>query len=246
MRKFESLPAEDLTLPQQLHTRSMIHLSKCSPFAIGGRRICYLHPDDDTLCIKILRKDKLPKDLKRADPWWKQLRSASIYDENINDLKNHIKMVARSESQLVEHIPKVHGIIPTDLGAGLVVELIRDADGSISLSLKEYIAKHGFDQAAEQALERLKTFLIEQLIPFRDPFPHNIALRAGQGTHLDAYVIDGLGNSSLLSFAQHIRPLARRHITKKCQRLDKAIQRTVKNRDNQVAFGSKGMLLRRN
>lgn len=173
------------------------------------------------------------------------MRSPATYNENINDLKNHIKLQARLNGQASSHIPAVYSVIPTDLGPGLMVQLIRDIDGAISLTLKEYISKNGFDAPAQRAVSDLKAFLIEQLIPFRDPFPHNIALQSDRNLKLTAYVIDGIGNSSLLSFAQRIRPIARRHIAKKCRRLDKAIERTLANRDNQVQFSSKGMLLKR-
>ena len=42
----------------QTAANNIIQLTNSTPFGVGGRRACYVHPDDASKCIKVLRQDE--------------------------------------------------------------------------------------------------------------------------------------------------------------------------------------------
>ena len=42
----------------QITANNIIQLANSTPFGVGGRRACYVHPVDASKCIKVLRQDE--------------------------------------------------------------------------------------------------------------------------------------------------------------------------------------------
>jgi hypothetical protein len=221
----------------------MICLEQEQPFALGGRRACYFHPEDGSLCIKVARADKLPHMLRSVDPWWKRIRPASYYDENKLDMNIGHKLRARLGDAATDHFPSIHGTVETDLGIGLVCELIRDPDERISLSGKEYTLANGLRVEATDAIKELRSFLKKHLILFRDPFPHNIAIQEQTDGSVRAVIIDGLGRGAFLS--PLFKDSARKRIDRKIDRLLKGMHRAESNKIKGVRPKQNGILLKR-
>jgi len=223
----------------------MLDLSHAEPFAIGGRRTCYVHPDDDSRCIKVIPPDKRPALLRQSQVWWKRFHRAQYYDENVQDLRIYRHLLARCGEQLHQHLPKVFGFVETDVGDGLEVELIRDADGRISLSGKEYTIENGIPEATLRAIDELEAFLVQHGIQFRDPFPHNLTFQETADGRLRLFVVDGLARKprGLLSLLP--RSWMANRIRKKIARLQKGLKRTDHNRQAGVTPKAKGLLLKR-
>jgi hypothetical protein len=227
----------------QYPSLTMLQLKKTEPFATGGRRACYFHPDNPELCVKVARPDKHPSILRSVDPIWKRLRPVAYYDENLLDLKVQQIMEAKLGNTANAHFPKTQRLIKTDLGLGLVCELIRDHDGRISLSGKEFIMQHGFSNATDQALEELKNFITENFVLFRDPFPHNIVFQSRADGSLRAVIIDGLDRRVFLY--PLFKKAAQKRAHKKFNRLMKGFKQAEKNAKNGIPPKSNGILLRR-
>ena len=224
---------------------SMLVLANCEPFAIGGRRACYVHPYDQKRCIKVILGDKRPTQLRRSHPWWKRLHHEAYYDENIQDLKIYRHLSSRHGAAIHRHLPQVFGLVETDLGVGLDVELIRDADGRISLSGKGYIIEQGLTGAFREPMDALEAFLLRYRIQFRDPFPHNLAVQIGQDDTLRLFIVDGLARKSRIPFDRLPRVIAEPRIHKKMHRLLQGLKRTDNNRRAGVTPKNKGLLLKR-
>jgi hypothetical protein len=218
----------------------MISLSQEEPFARGGRRACYRHPEHAERCIKIALEDKQPHMLRSVDPWWKRIRPSSYYDENEQDLRIYAQLDKRLGSLTHAHFPKIYGLVETDLGIGLESELIHDADGRISLSGKEYTMQNGLSSTSEEAIKNLSVFLVHYLILFRDPFPHNIVLQEQADASLRAVIIDGLGRKPFLS--KIFRQTSGKRTLRKTDRLRKGLKRSEHNRQNGVKPKPNGML----
>jgi hypothetical protein len=221
----------------------MILLNDSEPFAIGGRRACYRHPDDATRCIKLTLANADPVILRAADPWWKRLRPIKHYDENKIDSKIQHLLDSKLDTAANYHFPKIHGLVETDLGLGLETELICDADARISLSGKEFTMQNGLTEASEEALDNLRCFLVQHLILFRDPFPHNMVFQSLEGGRLRAVIIDGLGRHVFLS--PILRNAAEKRVEKKFARLMKGLKRAEQNAIKGIQPKPNGMLAHR-
>ena len=115
------------------------------PIGIGRERMCFVHPEDPRLAIKIAKSGKSA--LNRAE--------IRFYRE----LQNHAATTGK-------HIPRFHGSCETNRGDGIVVDLVRSYDGEVARSLNWYLA-HGFPiEEFEDSLEELRLFFLQHLILF--------------------------------------------------------------------------------
>ena len=65
----------------------MINLEGITPFAEGGNRKCFVHPDNPNRCLKIVHAGLLEKIIKNK-PWYKKLRSKDSFDDNLREKKS--------------------------------------------------------------------------------------------------------------------------------------------------------------
>ena len=52
----------------------MIDLNGVQPFAEGGNRRCFIHPNNSYRCLKVSLEEQSKK-VKQNAPWYKKLRS---------------------------------------------------------------------------------------------------------------------------------------------------------------------------
>ncbi len=91
----------------------------------GTRRTCFLHPEDPNCCVKVANADL------------DDFKIGQAMNANRIELEFWHKQV-RDDEVLRDHFPAVHGNVATDRGEGLVLELVRDGDGTISPKLSQF------------------------------------------------------------------------------------------------------------
>ena len=62
----------------------MIELNGITPFAEGGNRICFVHPNNPDRCLKVIHKGLLTK-IKKNKTWYKKFRSLESFDDNLRE-----------------------------------------------------------------------------------------------------------------------------------------------------------------
>src|SRR5699024_2736575 len=102
---------------------SFLYLKPENFIAQGSNRICYEHPNDLSLCIKTPVSKRI------------KVRGISVVEKYCSDTLNK------------RGVPKAHrilsrGLVKTNKGLGLVVERVRNSDGSPAESIIEYVNKH--------------------------------------------------------------------------------------------------------
>lgn len=178
-------------------------LSHLKPFARGGNRLCFVHPQDQGLCIKVRRPDFTLEDRRRKKGFPKNLRPLSSFDDNLDEFRVMQALEKYYPDDIFKHVSRCYGYVDTDMGAGLCSELIRDGDGSISISLKQYLWEQGYTEACQRAADGLVEHWRRYRVPSRDLIVHNIVLQRDiddQGAeHIRRMVvIDGMGNAGLV------------------------------------------------
>ena len=199
----------------QITANNIIQLANSTPFGVGGRRACYVHPEDASKCIKVLRQDaqRTVRIQKKGNLFPRSWRRE--YDNNAHEEKLLSRIHAQIGSKMASHLPMCYGFVSTDLGKGLVLDLIRDHDGKISRSLREWITL-GIDlESIKPAFMDLGNFLIEHSILTRHILDHNLALSLGKSGGRTFYLIDGIGDAAWLPLAQWFRTLGRLKIKRK-------------------------------
>ena len=191
--------------------RDMIILLHQKPFAKGSRRQCYVHQEDADKCIKVTLPERSPEAIRKSSKLYKRILGASHFDENINEIKGHQSLF------VYEHFPVCFDIIDTDLGKGLVVELIRNDDGNIASTVSEVMQERQLTSEELQALKVFVDYLMKHGIIVRDLTPRNVVFQYKDG-RVKAYMIDGFGNSDFLPFVKFSVRLARAKILRKVSR----------------------------
>ena len=169
------------------------------PFARGKERACFRHPLDPGKIIKI--------SIGTEDT---QSRREISFFENL-----HKRGVSN-----FRHLPRYYGTVETNLGRGLVLELICDANGEISRSLQWYLENGIAISQAESLLRELKQYLLDNLIIFNhDLFSGNLLLQKESDDSAKLVVIDGLGDVVLIGWLNHFPFHVRSKIERRWNRL---------------------------
>ena len=170
------------------------------PIGIGQERMCFVHPEDPRLAIKIgKRGDDGPN---RAD--------IRFY----RSLKNQGAVTGI-------HVPRFHGGCETNRGDGIVVDLVRNYDGEIARPLNWYLA-HGYPiEEFEDGLEELRRFFLLHLIVFDEKLSiDDLLVQKTSAARVRLVVINRLGLAASAGLSAF---LARRKIQRRWSRFIEAV-----------------------
>ncbi len=220
----------------------LIRLTPETPFARGGNRLCYVHPERPDVCIKVPRPDVNLAAKRRRKGLKGRLKPAASFDDNRVEARTLTDLHERVGDSLRAFVPRFLGWVETDLGRGVSVDLIRHGDGAIATPLKQYVWERGLDTALEAALAEFIAYWLRERVPSRELLLHNIVVRRLPGGALRLVVIDGLGNADLLPFSRWSQGLARRKAARKVDRLQGRIERLLRTREAGGDPGEHGFL----
>lgn len=201
----------------------MLKLSDKSPFAEGTKRACYVHPEDPNYCIKVLRQDAQPAELRSMAPWYKRLQPLSKFDSNHQELEHLTQIHQRTFGTNDRIVPATKGFIETDLGSGLVVELFRNPNGQICETLQAFVREHGFTDQASDALDRLTDKMLKYGIQLKDPGTTNIICQIQENGSLACILVDGFKTASFPYIAGKIPPITNFRIQRKINKVRKRL-----------------------
>ncbi|MDF1832404.1 MAG: YrbL family protein [Porticoccaceae bacterium] len=183
----------------------MILLNASDFVGKGLHRECYIHPNDEQLCIKIVVAGDLSES-KREQSYYKLLQKRGI---NWNIL------------------PRFHGVIETNMGAGAVFDLVRDFDGKVSRTLEYYLSCEQLDNAENsgisQAIRMFKQELYRQSIITMTLSPKNIMYKKAGPYEGRLILIDNIGNSDFIPICSYIDCLAKKKIRRKLLRFEQTV-----------------------
>ncbi len=176
------------------------------PIGIGRERACYVHPEDPRLAIKMPKGD--------------------VSDQTKRDLKFYRGLKKRGVKG-IPHIPGFHGLCDTNLGRGIVVDLIRNYDGEISRPLNWYLAQGVPIEEFERFLEELKQSFLNNLIIFNhDLTIGNLLFQKTSTGSARLVAIDGLGDVVAIDWFDRFPFLVRRKINRRWKRFITRLYRT--------------------
>ena len=190
-------------------------LKGLEPFAVGGRRLCFVHPHEPAKCVKVLRTDE-----RRTVRHKKTLIPANWrreYDNNAHEKRVLEQLERRIGPAMASHLPRCYGMAETDLGPGLVLDLVRDDDGAISRSIRELITV-GYDLSKlRRSFDDFGRFLAEHLVITRGLLDHNLVVAMRGGEPGPIFMIDGLGDPAWLPLSRWIPALGRARIARRIE-----------------------------
>ncbi|WP_228257407.1 YrbL family protein [Marinobacter sp. NP-4(2019)] len=199
-----------------------IDLSNHQPFASGYNRQCFRHPENPSLCLKILRPENIEARFHRQS-FPKKLLGKRRIDDNAQELRAHQqqairRLISQGQAETVwRHLPRFHGSVQTSLGTANVSELLQDEHNRPAETLEQYLQRQRFDHPMQEAVERFCDWLQNTGILTRNLLPHNLVVveRANQP---ELYLVDGLGAPTIPGKLAIITAWRRRYIGRRIQR----------------------------
>ena len=179
----------------------MLDLSKASLVGKGSSRLCYVHPEDDRKCVKVIYTRK--------------------HEINAVEMKHYRRFQRRHVSW--ELMARPSGFVETTEGEGLVFSLARDYDGEISKPLEHYLSpvdSRHYRELLRTALEEFKSFLFSEGIVVRELKLDNVLFQRISEEQGRLVLIDGVGNNQFLPLANYSRTFARRMLRRKWKQFE--------------------------
>ncbi len=198
----------------KIHQGQPIYLKDKTPFGVGGRRLCFTHPDDPGKCVKVLRQDE-DKTIRGKKTGFVPARFRRTYDNNAHERQILTKIFKRIGPEMQQHLPLYHGMIETDLGPGMVLDLVRDADGKISRSLRELISTGHELEQFRPAFDQFGEFMLKHVVLTRSFLDHNLAMQHKSDGSWQMYMIDGFGDPAWLPVANWFRSLGEKKVQRR-------------------------------
>lgn len=184
----------------------MIELKAENMIGRGLHRECYVHPDDESKCIKVvvLRGEE---ETRREQAYYKFLQKRNIS---------------------WQHLPQFYGNVETQKGPGAVFDLIRDHDAQVAKTLEHYLESAQLTQQLTsdltQALLDLKAYLVDQNVITMNLKPKNIVYRQQLEQPGQLIIIDNIGNSDVVPICDYSRFFGRKKIERKWTRFQTLLQ----------------------
>ncbi|MDR1613952.1 MAG: hypothetical protein LBS26_00065 [Campylobacteraceae bacterium] len=182
----------------------------------GIQKRCYIHPDDNSLCVKVVYSNgKYSK---------KQPRREIKYNE-------------RLKNRNIPILPKYYGKISTNFGEGYVYELVKDDGGgvnsAISLSLHDYLSsesllRENFDKLVD-GLKRLKADMLFYKIVTMRLFAGNILCKKNNDGFSNFVIIDDIGTAALIPIEYYFTFAAHARVERKWKKLIEDIKQIYKS-----------------
>ena len=193
----------------------MIDLSNVTPFAEGGNRKCFVHPNNKDRCLKVVHPGLVEK-IKKNKPWYKKLRSNDSFDDNLREQAAYNQKALRDENQdLWTHLAKWYGMTETNIGMASETELIRNGE-EIAETLESYLFREGLTDEISEAIENFHIWLRAHLIFTKNLIPHNLVLYKNDNK-LIIKIIDGLGSQAFLPLPNYSNYFAKRYIERRIE-----------------------------
>ena len=187
----------------------MLSLRSCQPIGQGAFRRCFIHPDDEYLCIKVSHGRRI------GAPGYK--------DPNLREFAEYERL--RTIGAPVHRFgPKIHGFVETDLGPGLCVERLRGSGGGLVSNIRTVWQNRTKEsRSVDDILEgvrELQAFCIEFRVLAACAAPENIGVaQRGGREQVVAFDFKGHSNKELIPLSNHIAYFCRRKIERRFDRM---------------------------
>ncbi len=193
----------------------MINLKGKTPFAEGGNRLCFIHPDNPDRCLKVIHPGLLNK-IKRNKSWYKRLRSLESFDDNLREQEAYNqKALKTSDPEIWLHLAKWYGMTETNIGRASETELIK-SKGDIAETLEAYLFREGITEEIKLSIEEFHTWLEKHLVLTKNLIPHNLVL-SRQDKKIIIKIIDGLGSQAFIPLPSYSNFFAKRYVKRRIQ-----------------------------
>lgn len=185
----------------------MIKIDKSAFVGKGHHREVYRHPENPSLCIKIVVDQNYDsREIKRENSYYQHLEKRNISWDMLS---------------------KYHGDVITDMGIGSVFDLILDPDNSVSKTLGYYLrtpdeTEKEYDNLLN-ALLLFKNYLVKERIITKSLAHRNIVCKRDESGVSLLSLVDNIGNAEFFPFSTYIGSMGRKKVHRKWKRFEEKL-----------------------
>lgn len=177
----------------------------------GARRLCLVHPENPDKCVKV-----------------------AMWYRHIPQLQRDLDAYKAVKPILKDFLPEYEEeFVETNLGPGLVCEIIKDDDGTPSRMLTDCIADKIVNKRTLAQLAIFGKLVVQHGIPFYDMNPNNFLVQVKNGKqrllYIDLKYYNDYKPWVYLHLEKVIPALSRMIVKRRLQRLFKWIEANPQN-----------------
>jgi len=179
----------------------MIEVKDKHFIAEGVYQMCYIHPENEKLCIKFSKQELSTSRL--------------LYEIN------YFKKISKKNWKRFEYpfFTKYHGEIETNFGTGYVYDFITDeTTGTISKTMEHYLLHPDpkvTDDMLRKAFERLKRLMIKHRVIANDIRSKNICCKILKDGSIQMIIVDGVGHRDFIPIVEWSSYFAKKKIERR-------------------------------
>ena len=215
-----------------------IDLADCMLVKSGRTRNVHAHENLPGLLIKTLQPGVVDANGHiKAYQWWKKGRPHGAYFSFRREIDEFIVLCRRQYGRNLSILPfaRIHGLVMTSAGLGLVVERISGKDGGLAPTMLDLIAAGQFERPHLQALDRFLARCRDLHVVFGDLTINNIVYTQVRDPQGEFVAIDGFGEKSAIPLHRWSRLLNDRKIERIRRRLMLALPAKLKDKTGPAA-----------
>lgn len=204
----------------------VIQLREDDCVARGKHRLVYRHPDNSGYLIKVMApefvKEKFGSNAKLVN----RRRRLGQYTNFMREISEYLGEYAR-HSRSRSFLQKIIGLVETNLGLGLVSEVVWGPDGKMAPTLSDMIRQGQFNDQVRSDLEKLFNKILESDVILSDMNTGNYVYGVDEDGSRKFVVIDGIGQAHFLPMSSWVKWLNRynkkKRMLKNWSRIEKEI-----------------------
>ena len=181
--------------------RNIIEIKNEDFIGEGVYQKCYMHPDNDSLCVKISKQDIETTRLSNEINYWKKISKIKIK-------KNDYQFFS-----------KYRGTLKTNLGTGYVFDLIKNETTNQVSKTLEYYLLNPTDEVSDEMLKsefkQLIGFMIKYKIIANDIRAKNICCKILKNKTIQLIHVDGVGHRDFIPLVDWFSCLAKKKIERR-------------------------------
>jgi len=196
-----------------------VDLSAAQKVGEGTKRSVYVHPEDRSRLVKVVRPDRTRNWTRPSQSWKRLFFRSGAMSLFIDEIREELTLHARGEYP--PFLAPILAICSTNLGIGLIYPAIRDDGGAIARDVRQLIVDGRYEPEVEAAVEEFLERVLESPLIISDLSPSNISCPLIGGKRL-CFIVDGIGDDTLLrlpSLSPFANRLVKRMQIRRCRRL---------------------------
>jgi hypothetical protein len=196
-----------------------VEFRNTTPFATGGKRFVFRHPDDPSLIVKVLQPAYLRRQWSEPlSPRRRMKRYKHLFSQ-FQEVREHIA-ICTVEGRPPKYMQTLVGFMDTDYGPGLVYKAVFAPDGGFAPTLEDLVQSRRYTAEIAAAYAEFRAWLIEAPIVLTPLRPDNIVCARDEIGAPYFVLIDGIGERGTIPFKGMVPYLNKRSKLKDLRRME--------------------------